>query len=229
MGATANYLAIDLGASSGRGVVGAFDGTRLSLREVYRFPNGPVSLPTGLHWDAPALFGHIKRALSGAARSGSTLAGVGVDTWGVDYGLGRPGGDLAAPPHHYRDPRTHGLMEVAFGRFSRERIYERTGIQFLEFNTLYQLLAEQRQSPGRVSAAATLLFMPDLFHYWLTGVKRTEHSIASTSQMYDPGEGVWAEDLIAAVGLPRGSLPQIAEPGTPVGALLPAGGGERGE
>ncbi len=222
MGAHANYLAIDLGASGGRGMLGTFDGTSLALRELHRFPNHPVELPTGLHWDAPGLFQQIKRCLALAAGSGAALAGVGVDTWGVDYGLLSADGELLAPPRHYRDPRTRGVMDEAFRRIARERIYETTGIQFLPFNTLYQLLADRAAFPGRMTTAATLLFMPDLFHYWLTGVRRTEHSIASTSQMYDPASGAWAAALLSALELPETILPEIAEAGTPIGPLLPA-------
>ena len=220
MGATADYLAIDLGASSGRGMLGSFDGQRLSLREVHRFANGPVNSASGPCWDASALFGEIKRALSLAVRSGASLAGVGVDTWGVDYGLLSSTGELLEPPRHYRNPRTHGLMQEAFHRVPRALLYERTGIQFLEFNTLDQLLADQRAAPTRLKNAAALLFMPDLFHYWLTGVRQTEHTIASTSQMYDPGAGAWAEDIIATLGLPTHILPRIAAPGSPLGPLL---------
>src|SRR5262245_17306271 len=113
---TADYLAIDLGASSGRGVVASFDGRVLALTEIHRFPNGPISLATGLHWDAPRLFDEVKRSLGMARRTGATLSGIGIDTWGVDYALLSPSGELLGPPHHYRDPRTHGLMDAAFAR-----------------------------------------------------------------------------------------------------------------
>jgi len=221
MPATADYLAIDLGASSGRAVLGSLDGASLHLREVHRFPNRPVELPTGLHWDAPRLLAEIKKGLALAAKSGATLAGVGVDTWGVDYGLLSADGRLLGPPYHYRDTRTRGIPAEAFKLMPRERIYACTGIQFLPFNTLFQLMAERRTSPAHISDADTLLFMPDLFHFRLTGVRRSEHTIASTSQMYDPGIGAWATDLLETFQLPIRALPPLAQPGTPVGPLLP--------
>lgn len=220
MGATADYLAIDLGASSGRAVVGSFDGQKLGLTEVHRFLNGPIELPTGLHWDAPRLFAEVKRSLSLAPQSHAPLSGVGIDTWGVDYGLLSSTGALLGPPHHYRDPRTHGLMGEAFKLVPRNRIYARTGIQFMPLNTLYQLLADSRS--GGLGAAHTLLFMPDLLHYWLTGIRRSEHTIASTSQMYDPSASAWTNDILNALDLPTRILPDVAAPGTPVGPILPS-------
>jgi rhamnulokinase len=219
MSATTDYLAIDLGASSGRGVVGSFDGSRLSLREVHRFANTPVSLPTGLHWDTPRLFEEVKRSLGLAAKAGA-IAGAGIDTWGVDYGLLSSAGELLGLPHHYRDARTAGMMEAAFGVMPRERIYGRTGIQFMALNTIYQLMAEKRSNDGRLGLARSLLFTPDLLHYWLTGVRRSEVTIASTSQLYDGAAGAWAWEIVDALGLPRGIFPEVAAPGTAVGPLL---------
>lgn len=220
MPVTADYLAIDLGASSGRGVVGSFDGAKLTLREVHRFANTPVSLPTGLHWDTPRLFEETKRSISLARQSGAAISGIGIDTWGVDYALLASSGELLGLPHHYRDPRTNGLVEAAFRTVPREQIYSRTGIQFMALNTLYQLLAEARAADGRLAAAKSLLFTPDLLNYWLTGVRRTERSIASTSQFYDTGDNTWASDLLRAFELPESILPAIAAPGTAVGPLI---------
>jgi rhamnulokinase len=228
MPATADYLAIDLGASSGRGVVGSFDGSKISLREVHRFPNVPVVLPTGLHWDTPRLFEETKRSIALAAQSGAAPSGVGIDTWGVDYALLSSAGELLGLPHHYRDPRTAGLVEAACRKVPRELIYARTGIQFMALNTLYQLLAEARSADGRLAAATKLLFTPDLLNYWLTGVQRSERSIASTSQFYDTGANAWATDLLRALGLPEQILPDVALPGTPVGPLLASIGDETG-
>jgi sugar (pentulose or hexulose) kinase len=228
MGATASYLAIDFGASSGRAALGSLENCKLTLREVHRFPNTALELPTGLHWDAPRLFHEIKHAMALAVRSGVTLSGVGVDTWGVDYALLTQSGELLGPPHHYRDPRTHGMMAEAFRRMSRDAMYARTGLQDLPFNTLYQLLADQHAPDRPLDRAESLLFMPDLFHYWLTGVRRTEHTIASTSQLYDPGSGTWADDVLKAMALPKRLLPSIAEPGTPVGELRSDIAGEVG-
>jgi len=228
LGAVANYLAIDLGASSGRAVLGAFDGRKLSLREMSRFPNGPLSLPTGLHWDTPQLFEHVRHVLGACGREKIRLSGVGIDTWGVDYGLMSSAGELLGLPHHYRDPRTRDMMAVAFGRVPKEEIYRRSGIQFMTLNTVYQLLAERQAADGRLDAAHTLLFTPDLLNYWLTGIKRSERSIASTSQMYDPGAGNWAADLVERLGLPARILPEVAPSGTAVGTLFPAIGDETG-
>lgn len=219
MSATTDYLAIDLGASSGRGVVGSFDGSRLSLREVHRFANTPVSLPTGLHWDTPRLFEEVKRSLSAAAKSGS-LAGIGIDTWGVDYGLLSSAGELLGLPHHYRDGRTGGMMEAAFAVMPRELIYSRTGIQFMALNSVYQLMAEKRSNDGRLGLARSLLFTPDLLNYWLTGVRRSEVTIASTSQLYDTVAKSWVWEVVDALGLPRGIFPEVAAPGSEVGGVL---------
>jgi rhamnulokinase len=230
MGASADYLAIDLGASSGRGVVGSFDGGSLTLREVHRFPNVPLSLPTGLHWDAPRLFHETKRAMMLAAQEGAgggrngtgvELAGIGIDTWGVDYALLSSAGELLGLPHHYRDGRTRGLVEEACRVAGREHIYARTGIQFMALNTLYQLLADLKSNDGRLEAARTLLFMPDLLNYWLTGERSSERSIASTSQLYDTGADAWATDIVRQLRLPERVLPEVVRPGTQVGALLP--------
>lgn len=219
MSATTEYLAIDLGASSGRGVVGSFNGSRLALHEVHRFPNTPISLPTGLHWDTPRLFEEIKHSLTIAARSSGELAGIGIDTWGVDYALLSSAGELLGLPHHYRDPRTNGAMEEVFKLVPRERIYERTGIQFMALNTLYQMHAERKCGDGRLELARKMLFTPDLLNYWLTGEQRTERTIASTSQFYDTGTNTWADDIVRAVGIPERLLPEIATPGSTLGPL----------
>src|SRR4051812_26864303 len=168
MGSTSDYLALDLGAESGRGVLGRFDGERLALEELHRFPNGPVRMLDTLHWDLPRLFEEIKVTL-GKAGSAAAIEGVGVDTWGVDFGLVGRGDTLLGNPVNYRDARTEGMMEVAFGLVPRERIYEITGLQFLPFNTVYQLLALKRAGSPLLDAAETLLMMPDLIGWLLTG------------------------------------------------------------
>jgi rhamnulokinase len=219
---TADYLAIDLGASSGRAVLGSLDGRRVALREIHRFANGPTERPTGLHWDAPRLLDEIKHAILLAGRGGAALAGIGIDTWGVDYALLSESGEMLGLPHHYRDPRTHGLIKTVTARVPRDRIYARTGIQFMELNTLYQLVADHRAGDGHLARARHLLFMPDLFNFWLTGVRRSERTIASTSQLYDTGAGEWAVDLVRSLGLPESILPEVAEPGMPLGSLRSA-------
>ncbi len=219
---THHSLAIDLGASSGRAVVGSLAGSRLTLRELHRFPNGPVRTATGLHWDAKGLLGHITRALSLAASSNIRLSGMGIDTWGVDYGLLSETGELLEQPFHYRDPRTSGMMEAAFAKCPKERIYAITGVQFMPLNTLYQLLADQRSPARPLERARSLLFMPDLLGYWLTGIERTEHTIASTSQFFDTQANTWSNEILGALELPTRILPPIAAPGSLLGSLLPS-------
>src|SRR5215472_15649506 len=169
MATTTDYLALDLGAESGRGLVGRFDGERLALEEVHRFPNGPVRMLDTLYWDLPRLFEEVKTALRKGAAGGGELDGVGVDTWGVDFGLIGRGETLLGNPVHYRDARTDGMLEAALARVPRERIYAITGLQFLPFNTVYQLLALARSNSPILAVAEMLLMMPDLFGWLLTG------------------------------------------------------------
>jgi len=217
---TSDYLALDLGAESGRGVLGRFDGDRLTLEEVHRFPNGPVRMLDTLHWDVPRLFDELKAAIRHGAAASTDLDGIGVDTWGVDFGLVGRGDTLLGNPVHYRDARTDGVMERAFARVSRERIYEVTGLQFLPFNTAYQLLAMRLAGSPLLDAAETLLMMPDLFAWLLTGRRAGERTDASTTQLLDPRAGAWSGELCDAFGLPRAILPELIEPGTEVGPLL---------
>lgn len=218
-----HYLAIDLGASSGRGVVGTLQNGKLVLREVHRFENGPMQLETGMHWDFERLTREITQAIRAAASSlgSQRLAGIAIDTWGVDYGLLDADGKLLAPPFHYRDQRTNGLVENVTAAVSREEIYKRTGIQFMQLNTLYQLVAEQRDAADLLGNASKLLFIPDLLAYRLSGVMKSETSIASTSQLFDPRENRWSWELIDALKLPRAIFPEIVRPGTEIGTLLP--------
>lgn len=220
---TNHYLAFDLGAESGRAVLGKFDGERLVLSTLHRFPNGPVRVFDSLYWDVLRLFGEIKSALILFRRQeGDLLEGVGVDTWGVDFALLGRDGQLLANPHHYRDVRTEGMLEAAFARVPREEIFETTGIQFMEINTLYQLLAMKLQGDPLLDQAQALLMMPDLFHYWLTGVRACEFTEATTSQCYDPRAGDWARPLMERLGLPTHFLQPIVRPGTVLGPLYPS-------
>jgi len=217
------FLAFDLGAESGRVVLGQFDGERLRLSEVHRFPNGQVRLPDGLHWDVLRLWSEVKRGLALAVQEyGVDLAGVGLDTWGVDFGLLDRDGALVANPYHYRDSRTDGMIEEAFRRVPREEIFEQTGIQFMQLNSLYQLLAMVVGRSPALDIAETFLTMPDLFNYWLTGRKVCEFSIATTTQCYDPRKGDWAIPLLEQLGIPAHIFPEIVPPGTVLGELLPA-------
>ncbi len=215
------YLALDLGAESGRVVAGAFDGGKLLLDEIHRFPNAPVRIQGTLYWDVLSLFAEIKRGLSIAVKKeGSSLASLGVDTWGVDYGLLDAQGRLLGNPCHYRDARTDGMMEEAFKRAPKKEIYSRTGIQFMFFNTLYQVLSEVVHQTPALAASQGLLFMPDLINYWLTGRKVNERTIASTSQMYDPNTRAWSVPMLEKMGIPTRILGEIAPPGTVLGPLL---------
>lgn len=237
MAAERKYLAIDLGAESGRGVLGFFDGERLRLEEVHRFPNGPVRLIDRLYWDFPRLWSEVKRALGVCAQQhGSDLHGLGVDTWGVDFGLLGRGDVLLGNPSHYRDPRTDGMMEEAFRRVPREEIFRQTGIQFMQLNTLFQLLAMVVERSPLLEAAETMLMMPDLFNYFLTGVKGAEFTEATTSQMYNPTlssssgsvPGGWATSMLGSLGIPTKMLPEVIAPGTEIGNLLPSVAAEVG-
>ena len=213
------YLALDLGAESGRAIAGTFDGERLSLREVHRFPNVPVRRGENVHWDLPALFDEVKRGIAAAATLfKDELVSVGVDTWGVDYGLLDEDGRLMGLPHQYRDSRTAGIQDSVIERLGKDFLYEQTGIQLMEMNSLYQLLAEP---PERLAQASNLLFIPDLINYWLTGVVSTERTFASTSQLYDVRKRDWAYPLLDAVGLPSHMLGDIRDAGESLGPLLP--------
>src|SRR5262249_30468768 len=220
MSATKKILAFDLGAESGRALLGRFDGRQLSLDVLHRFPNGPVQTLDTLHWDVLRLYSEMVASMRKAAEQGD-VASIGVDTWGVDFALlGRDGQPLANP-RHYRDPHTENILDEAFRRVPRLEIFRRTGIQFMRFNTLFQLLALQRDHSPLLDIAETMLFMPDLFHYWFTGIKANEYTDASTSQMLDPVKRTWARDLIGAFGLPERMLGALVQPGTVLGPLRP--------
>jgi rhamnulokinase len=214
---SAGYLAVDLGAESGRVVLGRFDGGRVSLHEVHRFPNVAVRLPDGLHWDVLHILCEIKDGLAKAARE-TRIEGVGVDSWAVDFGLLDGDGALVSNPYHHRDTRTEGMMEEAFELVPKEQIYGTTGIQFLPINTIYQLMA-MRDSP-LLGAAGTLLLIPDLINYWLTGERACEYTNATTTQLLDL-EGKWAQDLLKRLDLPSHVLAPVIPPATELGPLLP--------
>jgi rhamnulokinase len=204
-------------------MLGQFDGKRLRTSEIHRFPNGPARLPDGLHWDSLRLLNEIKQGLALAVREhGANLVGIGLDTWGVDFGLLDRDGALVSNPYHYRDSRTDGMLEEAFRRVPREEIFEQTGIQFMQINSLYQLLSMVvRQSPA-LEIAETFLMTPDLLNYWLTGRKVCEFCIVTTSQCYDPREGDWARPLLERLSIPTHIFPEIVSPGTVFGELLPS-------
>lgn len=214
------YVAVDMGASSGRAVAGLFDGQKLQLEEVYRFENGPVEVAGHLYWDLLCQWSHVRQGLRAAgAKWGNDVASVGVDTWGVDFGLLGRGDELLGNPYHYRDSRTNGMMEKAFGIVSREEIFRHTGLQFMQLNTLYQLLAMKLSGSPLLDIAETMLMVPDLFHWLLTGVKCNEMTEASTSQFYNPIKGDWSTELLERFSLPTRILAKITQPGTTLGSL----------
>ena len=213
-------LAFDYGASSGRAILGKYNGEKLELGEVHRFSNDPVAVNGSIYWDVLRLFHEMKQAILKCVKNGdSHISGAGVDTWGVDFGLLGPSGELLGNPFHYRDLRTEGMIEEASRIVPKRGIYEKTGIAFLKFNTLYQLYAMKAAGSSVLEKASTMLFMPDLFNYFLTGEKATEFTIASTSQMLDAKKGDWAKDLLGTLGIPDSILTGIINPGTVVGSF----------
>jgi rhamnulokinase len=217
-----NFLAIDLGAESGRAILATLDQAHLSLTEIHRFANDPVRLPDGLHWDILRLWSEIKTALHIATHKHNVqLAGIGIDTWGVDYGLLDRTGALIGSPYHYRDSRTDGMMEESFRRLPRERIFDLTGIQFMQLNTLYQLFSMVVQQSPAMQIADTFLTTPDLLNYWLSGRKACEFTMATTTQCYNPRQGAWSRPLLDALGIPARIFPEVVQPGTVLGLVLP--------
>jgi rhamnulokinase len=217
------FLAVDLGASSGRVVAGLFDGERLALEEVYRFDNAGVPAAGSMYWPLMSQWQHVLRGLKAAAKIyGQHVVSVGVDTWGVDFGLLGRNDVLLGVPHHYRDRRTADILDKAFSVVPREEIFEETGLQFMEFNTLYQLLAMKLAGSPLLDVAESFLMIPDLFHWLLTGVKSNEFTNSTTTQMLNPRTRAWASELVGRFGLPAQILGPISEPGTRLGPLQPS-------
>ncbi|WP_254508494.1 rhamnulokinase [Anatilimnocola floriformis] len=213
------YLAVDLGASSGRVVAGLFDGKQVTLEEAYRFENGGVAANGKLYWDLLNQWTHVVKGLRAAAAKHTNVRSVGVDTWGVDFGLLGRNDELLGNPYHYRDTRTVGVMEKAFSIVPRQKIFAQTGLQFMEFNSLYQLLAMKLSNSPLLENAQRLLMIPDLFHWLLTGEKANEYTDVSTSQFYNPQTGDFARPLLEEFGLPTHILGPLAQPGTKLGPL----------
>jgi len=216
-----SYLALDLGAESGRAMLATLDGHRLELQEVHRFSNIPVALPTGLYWDTLGLFREICTGIREAARLTEKLDGIAVDTWGVDFGLLGPDGALLDNPRHYRDRRTAGLIKEVAAAVPLDEVFRQSGIQFMEINSLYQLYAVKRDAPHVLQSASHLLFMPDLFNYFLTGAIASERTIASTSQFYDPVKKEFASELLQSLGMPAAFLTRLVDPGVELAPLRP--------
>jgi rhamnulokinase len=214
------YLGIDLGAESGRVMAGIWNGKQLRLEEVHRFPNGGVFIADSLRWDVLRLWSEIQTGLGLAAKKyGHSIVSVGADTWGVDFVLLTKAGEVLGLPYHYRDARTQGALEEAFRIVPRAELYAQTGLQFMELNSLYQLLALKHQHPDLLAAADTFLFMPDFLHYCLCGARVAEYTIASTSQCLHPSRRDWNQDLLAKFGLPSRIFPKLVQPGTNLGPL----------
>ncbi|MBO5422078.1 MAG: rhamnulokinase [Clostridia bacterium] len=217
---TKRVLAFDFGASSGRAIIGCFDGEKITLEEVHRFSNDPVSVGGTVYWDVLRLFHEIKQGIIKARMAGG-FDSIGIDTWGVDFGLIDSEGKLMENPIHYRDARTVGLVDEAFKTLPREKIYGITGIQFMELNTLFQLISLKKNRPWMLERADKMLFMPDLFAYMLTGKMCAEYSIASTSQIIDLQTKSWSKELLDAFGIKEDIFAPLVKPGTVLGNLTP--------
>lgn len=222
-------LAIDLGASSGRGIVGAFDGERLTLRENHRFSNDPVNLCGRLYWDILRIFHEIKLSVQKTVLDGDAVSSIGIDTWGVDYGLLDRGGRLLSNPVHYRDTRTEGAQELVSRTVPAEELYRVAGIQTLNFNTVYQLAVEREEAPEKLAQAERMLNIPDLLNYFLTGRMANEYTILSTGALLDAKKRDYAWELLDRLGIPRRLFGDVTAPGTDLGTLLPQVQGETGK
>jgi rhamnulokinase len=220
--------AVDLGAESGRVMLARFDGQRLALDEVHRFPNLPVMARDHRFWNLLGLWEESLAGLRKARQTAGALDSIGVDTWGVDYGLVNEAGLLRSMPFCYRDHRTDDAMDPVFVREPRAHIYARTGIQFMPFNTLFQLYAHERDYPGELAGAHRLLLLPDLLHSWLCGEMLCEESNATTTQCWDPVGRQWATDLLDRLDIPTTMLPQVVPSGTVLGSALPEWRGDLG-
>ena len=216
--ASKRVLAFDFGASSGRAILATYADGKIAMQEIHRFSNDPVNLCGTLYWDVQRLFFEIKQGITKAVHQGGFDA-IGIDTWGVDFGLLDAHGQLVANPVHYRDERTVGMMEKAYEKVPQQELYDRTGIQLMRLNTVFQLVSLAENRPDLLERAETMLLMPDLLAYFLTGAKYAEYSEVSTTQMLDPKTGDWAYDLLERLGIPTRILPKIIDAGTPYGTL----------
>ncbi len=217
------YLGIDLGAESGRVMAGLWNGQTLQLEELHRFPNGPVYVGETMRWDVLRLWSEIQNGLAIAAKKyGKQIVSVGADTWGVDYVLLTKNNELVSQPYHYRDARTNGMMEKAFRKVPRSEIFAQTGLQFMQLNTLFQLLAMNERNPELLAQADCLLLMPDFIHWLLCGSRVVEFTNGTTTQCLHPLKRKWSAAMLKKLGLPAGIFPKVVQPGTKLGALRPA-------
>lgn len=215
-----HVLAVDFGASSGRVMLGSYDGEKISIRELHRFSNDPVILNGTMYWDFLRLFFEIKQGLL-KAKSCGKIDSMGVDTWGVDFGLLDREGNLLENPVHYRDGRTQGMLKLGLSKMDQDRFYEITGNQFMEINTAFQLLSLVEHRPDILERADCLLLMPDLFNFFLSGIRASEYSIASTTQLMDAKNRVWSDEVLASLRIPGRLLQPIVPCGTKLGILRP--------
>jgi len=213
-----NCAAVDLGASEGKVMLGSFDGAKVALQELYRFPNGPLQEKNSIYWDVARLFEEVKRGLGMAGRLAS-LDSIGLDAWGNDFCLLSRNGSLLENPHSYRDPRTDGVMQKAFDVMSRTDIYQRTGVQFMQHNTLFQLYSMVQAGSPLLKSAATYLMTADLFNYWLCGVKCCEFTNATTTQFFDPYKEDWCLPILEAFAIPVNIMPPIVRPAMELATL----------
>ena len=216
-----NFLGFDFGASSGRAMLGTFENGKMEIQEIHRFSNDPVMLCGRFVWDLPRLVYEMKQALLKLSRMNVKVSGIGIDTWGVDFGLLDKDGNLLGLPVHYRDARTEGMADEVCKVIPREELFGLTGIAFNQFNTLFQLYAMKKAGDPALEMADTMLFMPDLLAYFLTGKKGVEYTIASTSQLLDPRTRNWSEEVFDRLGLPKKLMGKIERPGALRGTLLP--------
>jgi len=216
------YLAFDLGAGSGRAIMGRLFGDRIEIGELARFENEALKLNGHIYWNLYGLYSEMLKALAACSGECETVPeSVGIDTWGVDFALLASDGSILGLPHAYRDPRTDGAPESFFARMPRERLYELSGAQILQLNTVFQLEAMRRDDSPLLKIASELLFMPDLFIYLLTGERVSEFTFATTSQLFNPRKGSWESEIFEALGLDIGLMREIVMPGKRVGHLLP--------
>ena len=219
---SSKYLAFDFGASSGRAILGSISNKGISLEEIHRFTNQPVDLLGHIYWDFPYLFDELKKGISLTVKKGiKDISGIGIDTWGVDFGLISKDDQLLGNPFAYRDSRTDGIMERAFELMNKEKIYSYTGLQFLQFNSIFQLFSMVDENNSLLKVSDRLLFMPDLFNFFLTGEKVSEYTIASTSQLLNAEKKEWEKAIFDALNLPVEIMPEIIKPGSVIGKLLP--------
>ena len=214
-------LAFDFGASSGRAIIGELKNGKITLEEVHRFDNDPVMLFDGFYWDVLRLFHEIKQGII-KAKNEHDFESIGIDTWGVDYGMIGKDGKLVGNVYNYRDARTKGIPDEVANVVSKEELYKITGIQLAELNTIFQLYAGHLQEPEKEALTDKILLMPDLFNYFLTGKKFAEYTIASTTELLDPHTKKWHWDLIEKLGFNKDMFPEVIPAGTVVGEMLPA-------